>query len=226
LADRTFLVGPNACGKSNFLDVFRFLRDIVQHGGLQNAVENRGGLSKIRCLAARRHPDIVIEIELADEAKSTTTKWVYHLALCQEPRGHRRPLVAKEEVLRNGGLLLSRPNSEDEQDELRLTQTHLEQVTANREFRSLADFFRNTLYLHVVPQLIRSADTSSPAEALGDPFVLRAILDPRGAPELVSRSGPFPASARRRPSIKPAPSWCGERPREPERRPYLRQAVQ
>lgn len=36
LRPRAFLVGPNAAGKSNFLDVFRFLRDIVRDGrGLQ-----------------------------------------------------------------------------------------------------------------------------------------------------------------------------------------------
>ena len=29
LGDRVFLVGPNAAGKSNFLEVFRFLRDIA-----------------------------------------------------------------------------------------------------------------------------------------------------------------------------------------------------
>ena len=53
LGQRTFPVGPNACGKSNFLEVFRFLKDIAKPGGgLQSAVNRRGGLSKIRCLAS------------------------------------------------------------------------------------------------------------------------------------------------------------------------------
>ncbi|EMY78652.1 hypothetical protein LEP1GSC060_3862 [Leptospira weilii serovar Ranarum str. ICFT] len=57
LTDRIFVVGANASGKSNFLDVFRFLRDIVkQAGGLQFAVENRDGVSKIRCLSGGRIP--------------------------------------------------------------------------------------------------------------------------------------------------------------------------
>lgn len=30
---RVFLVGPNASGKSNLLDAFRFLRDLVSVGG-------------------------------------------------------------------------------------------------------------------------------------------------------------------------------------------------
>ena len=31
--NRVFLVGPNASGKSNFLDAFRFLRDLASSGG-------------------------------------------------------------------------------------------------------------------------------------------------------------------------------------------------
>ncbi|MBF2753804.1 MAG: AAA family ATPase, partial [Gammaproteobacteria bacterium AqS3] len=33
LCPRQFLVGPNASGKSNFLDVFRFLHDIANPDG-------------------------------------------------------------------------------------------------------------------------------------------------------------------------------------------------
>ena len=49
---RAFVIGANATGKSNFLDSFRFLRDIVkQGGGLQSAVDERGGLKKyVVCL--------------------------------------------------------------------------------------------------------------------------------------------------------------------------------
>jgi hypothetical protein len=66
LRERMFIVGPNASGKSNFLDVFRFLRDIAKSegGGLQKAVRDRGGISKLRCLLARRDPQIEIEVHL------------------------------------------------------------------------------------------------------------------------------------------------------------------
>jgi predicted ATPase len=68
LGRRAFLVGPNASGKSNFLDAFRFLRDIAKSegGGLQKAVSERGGISKIRCLAARRDPQVGIEVHFAE----------------------------------------------------------------------------------------------------------------------------------------------------------------
>jgi predicted ATPase len=40
LRERVFLIGPNAAGKSNFLDAFRFLRDVAKAGGgLQKAIE-------------------------------------------------------------------------------------------------------------------------------------------------------------------------------------------
>ena len=33
IAERLFIVGPNAAGKSNLLDVFRFMSDIASRGG-------------------------------------------------------------------------------------------------------------------------------------------------------------------------------------------------
>lgn len=45
LAERAFVIGANASGKSNFLDAFRFLKDVVKNG-LQKAVNARGGIKK------------------------------------------------------------------------------------------------------------------------------------------------------------------------------------
>jgi len=41
-----------------------------------------------------------------------------------------------------------------------LTQTYLEQINANREFRDIAEFFASVRYLHLVPQLVRDPDRS------------------------------------------------------------------
>ncbi len=69
LTDRVFVVGPNASGRSNLLDVLRFLRDIAKPGGgLQKAVTDRGGISKIRSLAARTFPDVEIEVHSSEDA--------------------------------------------------------------------------------------------------------------------------------------------------------------
>src|SRR5712692_2315279 len=78
LQRRVFLVGPNASGKSNFLDVFRFLHDIVSvGGGFQEAVRRRGGVSSLRCLAARRYPDLVLRVRLGNEDELSI--WEYEL---------------------------------------------------------------------------------------------------------------------------------------------------
>ena len=161
IPDRLFLVGPNASGKSNFLDAFRFLRDLV--ASFQEAVARRGGVSALRCLAARRYPDIELRVELeAQEGKH----WTYALAFKQD--NQRRPQLEQEIVEYDGKTLLSRPNADDRADPERLTQTYLEQVNANREFRDIAAFFASIRYLHIVPQLVREPDRS--VGRANDPF--------------------------------------------------------
>ena len=54
--------------------------------------------------------------------------------------------------------LLNRPDKQDKADKEPLTQTHSEQVSANVRFRTLAEFFASTTYLHLVPQLLKFAD--------------------------------------------------------------------
>ena len=68
LAARTHVLGANASGKSNLLEVFRFLRTVAQTdgGGVQKAVKDRDGLAKLRSLHARRDPEVRIEVELVD----------------------------------------------------------------------------------------------------------------------------------------------------------------
>jgi predicted ATPase len=54
LSERVLIFGPNASGKSNLLDALRFLRDLTTSpGGLQYAVESRGGIRRVRFLNAR-----------------------------------------------------------------------------------------------------------------------------------------------------------------------------
>jgi len=165
LQNRVFLVGPNAAGKSNLLDVFRFLRDLASPGGgFQEAIRRRGGVSAIRCLAARRYPDI--ELRVVVEPPQANTRWEYELAFKQDAQ--RRVRISKERVVRDGQVLLMRPNDDDKQDLARLTQTHLEQVNVNRSFRELASFFESVRYLHIVPQLVREPDRS--VGRSNDPF--------------------------------------------------------
>jgi predicted ATPase len=158
LQRRVFLVGPNAAGKSNLLDAFRFLHDLATvGGGFREAVDvGRGGVSSIRSLAARRYPDILIRVTLGTDEERQV--WSYELRFSQD--NLRRPQIKSEVVLRHGKEILRRPDVQDKRDPERLTQTYLEQVNVNQEFRQVAEFFESVRYLHIVPQLVREPDRS------------------------------------------------------------------
>lgn len=172
LRERQFIVGPNASGKSNLLDVFRFLRDIAKStgGGLQKAIQDRGGTSKVRCLSARRDTEILIGIEIADTADDETPKWKYQIGIKQETAGHRRPILSCERVWQGERQILNRPDDDDERDPVRLTQTFLEQINENQKFREIAEFLEKITYLHLVPQLLRYAQNFQNKLIEDDPF--------------------------------------------------------
>lgn len=169
LADTTYILGPNAAGKSNFLDVFRFLRDVAKRegGGLQKAVTDRGGLSKLRCLHARRDPQVGISVSLRSPSN---VLWEYEIEFKNEGKGAQRVLISKEIVRKNGRIKVERPDKDDARDETRLTQTHLEQIQANEKFRELAEFFSETTYLHLVPQLLKFGQQIGGQVLEDDPF--------------------------------------------------------
>lgn len=170
LKERTFMVGPNASGKSNFLDVFRFLRDIAKPGGgLQQAIIDRGGISKIRCLAARKDPEIAIGIHIS-EYGSSEILWKYEIGIKQKSSGHHKPYLSYERVFEGDQLIISRPDKEDKIDDERLTETFLEQINANKDFRNIARYLEKVLYLHLVPQLLRYPHAFSGPDLSGDPF--------------------------------------------------------
>jgi len=172
LHERVYLLGANASGKSNLLDVFRFLRDVskLQGGGLQKAIVDRGGIHKLRCLHARRDPEVRIEIEVAENSDDDVPAWRYVLGFKPEGKGAQRTLISVEQVFYGQEKLLDRPTKEDKKDVMRLTQTALEQIQVNAEFRELATFLGQTTYLHIVPQLLKYADQIGGKLLEDDPF--------------------------------------------------------
>lgn len=174
LRDRMFLIGPNASGKSNLLDALRFLRDVAlpaavrpSGGGLQKAVGDRGGLSRLRCLNAKQDTEVLLEVELEDDHGKS---WIYRLGFKGEGKANNRIKITKEAVENEGDVLLSRPDLDDKSDPERLTQTHLELTTSNVKFRELAHFFGETTYLHLVPQLLKFANLIGGSTIEQDPF--------------------------------------------------------
>lgn len=168
LTERCFIVGANATGKSNFLDAIRFLRDIVkQGGGLQTAVESRGGITKIRCLAARKKTDVKITVTLREQEDSED-KWIYSLDFKHTGGGIQKNEVSiiSEQVYAASTheCILDRTENSADEDEETLKYTHLEQANANQKFREIKDTFLNIDYLNIVPQMVRESSSATNKE--------------------------------------------------------------
>ena len=155
LGARAFVLGPNASGKSNLLDAFRFVSELAQpgSGGLQAAVERRGGISALRSLFARNPSHIRLAVEIGDDA--TPALWHYEVQVNRVGKD-RSPTVVYEAVHQNGRSEAvaeqRRPKGSDPREWL---QTLLEQSGESRKFRDLQEFLASCRYLHVVPQIVR-----------------------------------------------------------------------
>ena len=182
LGDRLLIVGPNASGKSNMLDALRFLRQTASAGGgFQHAVASRGGIARVRCLAARNfnRGRVTLGMTLGDD--DTPDEWMYEITFSAEPRGRHRPILVNEIVRRRGEMVIERPTNEDEADPERMTQTYLEQVNANREFRRIVEFLKSIRYLHLVPHLMRAPERTGNPD--GDPYGSELLLRIARTPE-------------------------------------------
>jgi predicted ATPase len=163
LTERCFIIGANASGKSNLIDALRFLRDISkQSGGLQTSVEERGGITKIRCLAASTQTNVSITVVLGNPNEEQNL-WRYHLDFAHTGGGviKSQVKIISEEVYSylEKRHILKRNNQTAGEDEETLKYTHLEQATANRNFRELQTFFQNIEYLNIIPQLVRESSS-------------------------------------------------------------------
>jgi len=172
---RSYVIGANAVGKSNFLDALRFLRDVAAPagakpgaGGLQEAINRREGLAKLRCLNAQKDTEVKIEVTL----QNTDDVWIYSLGFKGEGRGNNRIVISEEKVTKNGEVLpeCQRPDKQDLAYTDRLTTTYLENPNANKSFRPLAHYFAAITYLHLVPQLLKHADELGGNRLQRDPF--------------------------------------------------------
>ena len=150
---RAFIVGPNASGKSNLLDVFRFLAEIARpgSGGLQAAIESRGGFSALRCLQARQPSHIEIDAYIGTDHHREQWRYLVRLNVL---KGEKFATVQRELIQQAGQVLDERSRARGS-DDLEFSQTLLEQVGASKHFRGLTEFLSSCRYLHVVPQIVR-----------------------------------------------------------------------
>src|SRR5690349_6930203 len=115
LQQRDFLIGANATGKSNLLDVFRFLHDIVRvGGGFEKAIADHGGVARLRSLFASDAAHIVVDVRIENDNGQS---WRYRLSFTQD--ANARPLLLEEKVWTPGTSIpiLDRPTPDDANDD-------------------------------------------------------------------------------------------------------------
>lgn len=169
-------------------------------GGLGRAVEDRGGMKAIRSHYATkpkpiqpgipedrsRHIRFGVEaiqsdasLEISDfltgvpvgievHAEIDGKQWRYALEIDND--SWYPPVVIKEEVDGPNGPLVRRPDTDDNDDSERLTQTYLEQISANKPFRKLAEMLASIDYSHIVPELVRDPRPRSARNPMHDPY--------------------------------------------------------
>ncbi len=175
LSNRTFIMGANAAGKSNLLDVFRFLKDVTTNG-LQKAVNSRGGIKKVRYLNARNKNYIEIFVRLADNREDISVEWTYTLQFNSAGGRHenRDINISLEKITCGNNILCDRKYSDG--DYLSNQFTYLEQPAMNMKYRALYECFKGISYVNIIPQLIRESDSFIPSVAAED-FYGRNLLE-------------------------------------------------
>lgn len=175
LANRVFVVGANAAGKSNLLDVFRFLKDVTTDG-LQKAVNARGGIKKLRYLNARSQNYIEIFVRLVEGEESGFVEWTYTLQFNSAGGKHENKdiNIKLEKIMRDGQVLENRKYVDG--DYLSNQFTYLEQPAMNMRYRALYECFRGISYVNIIPQLIRESDSFIPTGVTED-FYGRNLLE-------------------------------------------------
>lgn len=154
LGRRVFVAGPASAGKSNFLDAFRFLGELAAASiGLQEAVRRRGGVRRLRCLAARKESQLGLLVHAGTSAQPL--EWEYEIEIGSDAQG--RPVVQREHLRRRRETISERPDPIDAADKERLYHSILESGMAPPAVREFAAFAARTRLLNPVPALIREA---------------------------------------------------------------------
>ena len=181
LSERCFITGANASGKSNLIDAVRFLRDICkQSGGLQSAVSERGGITKIRSLTAQTSTNVAITVELGNPNQKENI-WRYHVDFSHSGDDiiKNQVKINAEEVysIKDSRFVLKRDSNSENEDAETLKFTHLEQPAANRNFSELQTFFQEIEYLNLIPQMVRESTTGISNSFCRDDYYGRYFLE-------------------------------------------------
>lgn len=167
LGSLTVLAGPNAAGKSNFLDALRFVRDALRSTPAQ-ALEPRGGLEEVlhRSPAGTQADFFRIRLDISVPSPDTdsergTLQASYLLEVGADPEEDGRPGVRREELsLPEMTYLLSGPPAPGQQpheswrDDLVLSHS----PRGHREFSQVSKRLHSMCFYELHTPVLRDVD--------------------------------------------------------------------
>ena len=184
---RNVLIGPNMSGKSNLIDCFRFLAEIVQQSGPQTAlwtaVSNRGGFDELLWKGAgERRVSFELTVELSASGKSArSTRYDYRVSISDI--NNISYLDIDEETLTSDSTgsvqTILEANSKETRIDLgdgRINRGKLNQQSAlwstpsSSECGRFRDFVLGWRFYNLIPALMREGNAPEP----------EVKLDPRG----------------------------------------------
>ena len=151
LGPLTVLVGPNASGKSNLMDILGFLGDAVSLG-LETATTRRGGIDSI----GRKSPTgRVLGPEIGYQCESPWGTLTYSIALVRRSTGE---YSVKRESARLEPKDSNRPPLEFALTNGRITKPNLKRVLRQIESKQAGDDGHASSLAHIADQLIAESD--------------------------------------------------------------------
>jgi predicted ATPase len=107
LGRNSILVGPNMSGKSNFLDFFKFVQDLIfptmgMTSGLQSALNLRNGFGRVAWGGVSENSIIRLGLEGEHFANQGSLEWRYWLELLGNQWGGGQVLSESLELKKNG----------------------------------------------------------------------------------------------------------------------------
>lgn len=150
---KNLLIGANASGKTNFLDLLRFIGD-VSRTDLKNAVNNRGGLTALRFLKYKTtETEVTIKLTIKNYSDDNDV-FTYELSFKNEKGGLNRLYIEKEILTHRGNIIL---NIDEQNDNISKKEDRLQTLIHNQYLtnKTMKSFFENIFYFHLNPLSVR-----------------------------------------------------------------------
>ncbi|HXE91918.1 MAG TPA: AAA family ATPase [Terriglobales bacterium] len=181
---RNVLVGPNMAGKSNLIDVFRFLSNMLTPGpglsGVANAFNLRNGFWEVAWKGSDESTiSISIDVEGVAHGSKELAIWSYKLTLIGDPRGWVRVLDEKLNLRtsENSYSLIDKSGGDRvlKNIDQRVLSSIVQPERSALEFEipdwdgnAVREFVRSWRFYRLVPPLMRQANSTAATEFLSE----------------------------------------------------------